>query len=129
MIFCRDVVRYLNCSVDAWAYLSFSDAIRKIEVCIYIYIFSFINLSIQRIYEKRKIERPCKKIPYSFDILSYVGFDAFGKIFFKILYTNKLLWIVNLPDSFNYKLYIFRIAQSILFIATFENRIEIYFSR
>lgn len=99
------------------------------SVYIYTYIFSFINLSIQRIYEKRKIERPCKKILYSFDILSYVGFDAFGKIFFKILYTNKLLWIVNLPDSFNYKLYIFRITQSILFIATFENRIEIYFSR
>lgn len=81
MIFCRDVVRYLNCSVDAWAYLSFSGAIRKIEMCVYIHIFSFINLSIQRIYETKIESAGGKKIPYSFDILSYVGFDAFGKIF------------------------------------------------
>lgn len=79
MIFCRDVVRYLNCSVDAWAYLSFSGAIRKIEVCVYIYIYSH---SLIYLFNETKIESAGgKKIPYSFDILSYVGFDAFGKIF------------------------------------------------
>lgn len=51
------------------------------SVCVYIRIFSFINLSIQRIYETKIESAGGKKIPYSFDILSYVGFDAFGKIF------------------------------------------------
>lgn len=50
-------------------------------MCVYIRIFSFINLSIQRIYETKIESAGGKKIPYSFDILSYVGFDAFGKIF------------------------------------------------
>lgn len=49
------------------------------SVCVYIYVYSH---SLIYLFNETKIESAGgKKIPYSFDILSYVGFDAFGKIF------------------------------------------------